>query len=301
MTCLRVRQGKLAHYRQSEKLGYFRFRPEVAVLSGPPESNRLAGSCSRLTKWKAAWGIRFSSASVNLMTYSYDQLLLPISAKAQLDALPQLLQQTLETSLSGLILHGSASSAGFEVERSDLDVLAIIDGQLTDQHRRTIGNGILEISSEPHPLEFSIVTEQDLQHWTHPCSHQFHYGEEQREAFSEGRFSPEAWVDEDLAAHVTMARARGVDLLGSYPVDRFPAVPKTDYLSAILSDFDWAKTQKEDLGQYLIANACRTMAYLDNGALLSKSEGVEWCRENDVEMSSVVEVVTTRLCLELGL
>lgn len=52
------------------------------------------------------------------------------SATTQLEALAQLLQQTFENSLLGLILHGSAASAGFEVERSDIDVLAIINGEL---------------------------------------------------------------------------------------------------------------------------------------------------------------------------
>lgn len=98
-----------------------------------------------------------------------------------------------------------------------------------------------------------------------------------------------------------MARARGLDLLGTYPAERLPIVPRDDYLSAILSDFNWAQTQREDPSQYTIANACRSMAYLDNGALLSKSEGVEWCRKINIETSTVVDKVSIKLCFELGL
>ena len=43
------------------------------------------------------------------------------------------------------------------------------------------------------------------------------------------------------------------------------------------------------------------MAYLHSGAILSKSEGVEWCRDNEINTSRVVEDVTTKLRLELGL
>lgn len=118
------------------------------------------------------------------MTYLHDQNLMPETATTQLEALSQLLQKTLDKTLLGLILHGSAASAGFEVERSDLDVLAIIDGQLTPLQRETIGKAVLSISNEPHPLEFSVVSEQDLDKWTHPCKHQFHYGEDQRERFT---------------------------------------------------------------------------------------------------------------------
>ncbi len=235
------------------------------------------------------------------MTSLRGQNLVPETATAQLEALVQLLQQTLETSLLGLILHGSAASAGFEVERSDLDVLAIIDGQLTQIQRESIGKGVLLISNEPHPLEFSVVAKRDLDNWSHPCIHQFHYGEDKRERFSEGSFKPKVSRDDDLAMHFTVARARGVDLLGTYPVERLPVVPREDYLSAILSDFEWAPRQEEDLGQYVLANACRTMAYLHSGAILSKSEGVEWCRDNEIDTSRVVGDVTTKLRLELGL
>lgn len=235
------------------------------------------------------------------MTYLHDPKLIPESAITQLEALAEQLQLTLEESLLGLILHGSAASSGFEIERSDLDVLAIVDGQLTPLQREKIGKAILLISNEPHPLEFSVVAKQDLDKWVHPCKHQFHYGEDKREQFSTGRYKPEASADEDLAAHFTIARARGVDLLGSYPLERLPIVPRGDYLSAILSDFEWAQKQNEDLTVYTLANACRTMAYLESGALLSKSEGLEWCGKNKIEISTVIDEVRKKLRLELGL
>ncbi|NKB31471.1 MAG: DUF4111 domain-containing protein [Pseudomonadales bacterium] len=235
------------------------------------------------------------------MTYLHSQNLVPETAIAQLEALTQLLQQTLHKSLLGLILHGSAASAGFEVERSDLDVLAIIDSELTHMQHQTVGEGMLWISNEPHPLEFSIIVKEDLDNWSHPCKHVFHYGEDKREAFSVGRFKPDVLADEDLAGHITMARARGIDLLGNYPPERLPFIPREDYLSAILSDIQWAQNQQEDLDYYSVANACRTMAYLDSGAILSKSEGIEWCRDNNIDTSKIVEEVTTKLRLELGL
>ena len=57
--------------------------------------------------------------------------LIPESAVVQLRALAQLLERNLEGLLRGVILHGSAATAGFELHRSDLDVLAIVAAQLT--------------------------------------------------------------------------------------------------------------------------------------------------------------------------
>lgn len=235
------------------------------------------------------------------MTCILDQKLLPETAVAQLEALAQLLQKTLEKSLLGFILHGSAASSGFEIERSDLDLLAIVDGQLTPLQQETIGKGLLLVSNKPHPIEFSVIGKQELDNWSHPCTHQFHYGEDKRIQISEGSFSPGEPKDEDLAMHVAMARTRGTDLLGTYPLEKLPVIPRVDYLSAILSDFEWAESQEKDLGQYLVANACRTLAYLHSGVMLSKSEGIKWCLDKGIDTSNVVEEISYKLRFELGL
>lgn len=238
--------------------------------------------------------------SMRPMTDTPDQTGLPDSATAQLEALTQLLQQTLDETLLGLILHGSAATAGFDAERSDLDLLAIVQSPLTPTQYEALGKGIVQISNAPHPIEFSIVAKENLDSWSHPCRHLFHYGEDRREQFAGGVFEPTEPSDEDLAMHITLARARGIDLLGSYPVERLPEIPVRDYLRAILGDFEWARSQETDLGQYALANACRTMAYLDSGAILSKSEGIQWCRQNMASTADIVEKVISNLRRELG-
>ena len=229
-----------------------------------------------------------------------DQANLPETTAAQLQALIDMLRESLDGSLLGILLHGSATTSGFDVERSDLDVLTIIDDQLTPQQCEAIGKGLLMVSNAPHPIEISVVAQQDLDDWSHPCKHQLHYGEDLRYQFTRNCFMPEMEEDEDLAMHVTLARARGIDLLGGYPVERLPLVPRQDYLSAIVRDFHWAAKQDEDLGQYALANACRTLAYLRSDSLLSKSEGLEWCQANAIDTSNIVEDVTAQVRSELS-
>lgn len=95
-----------------------------------------------------------------------DQNLVPISATAQLDALAQLLRQTLDKSFLGLILHGSAALSGFEPGRSDLDVLAIIDGQLTAIQRQGIGKGILQL-----PINLTRLNSASLRSKAYKAGH----------------------------------------------------------------------------------------------------------------------------------
>ena len=223
----------------------------------------------------------------------------PQSATPQLDRLCLLLQETVP-SLAGLILHGSAATSGFEANRSDLDLLAITDSPLTTTQLQILGAGILDISIDPHPLEFSVITNHDLANWSHPFPHQFHFSEDHREDFEAGEFAPQSSTDEDLAMHLTVAKARGLDLLGAFPVETLPDVPRRDFLAAIMSDFEWASQRDEVLDRYLFSNACRTLAYLKEGLVLSKTEGVEWCRDHGTDTTNIITDVEHAIQRELN-
>ena len=229
-----------------------------------------------------------------------DRIPLPATAITQLEAVVALLQRQLGQALAGVILHGSAATSGFDPARSDLDILAIVAQALTPDEQRVLGVGLLAISGDPHPLELSIVTEHDLAHWSHPCAYAFHFSESLCSAFAAGCFSPQAAHDEDLAAHFTVAKARGIDLLGTYPRVRLPDIPRRDYLAALLGDFEWAARQPDNLHDYTLANACRTQAYLQTGQVLSKSEGLDWFRKQDTDMAAVVADVIEALRREIA-
>ncbi|XOV88807.1 MAG: aminoglycoside adenylyltransferase domain-containing protein [Pseudomonadota bacterium] len=219
---------------------------------------------------------------------------IPATAVDQLRRLCTLLSNSL-VSLRGVILHGSAASSGFEPTRSDLDVIAIVDNSLDNQQLLQVGTGILQISGAPHPLEFSIVSLDALTNWRHPCPHLMHFGEEMRSRFEKRLFKPESHTDEDLAMHMVVARSRGIDLLGNFPVSQLPEVPRSDFLAAVLSDFEWAQNQDKDLSDYILSNACRTLAFLRDGLVLSKSEGRQWCKERGIEEAKLVAEVTREL------
>jgi streptomycin 3"-adenylyltransferase len=219
---------------------------------------------------------------------------IPPSAVDQLQRLCDLLRQSLPT-LAGVILHGSAASAGFEPDRSDLDVLAIVNADPDRFELARVGKGILMISGDPHPLEFSIVSRHALMNWQHPCPHLFHFGEGHQERFESARFLPESPTDDDLAMHLVVARARGIDLTGTFSVSELPEIPRSDFLAAVLSDFEWAQDRDEDLSDYVLSNACRTLAYLEDEVILSKSEGRQWCADRGIDASTVVENVTREL------
>ncbi len=83
--------------------------------------------------------------------------------------------------------------------------------------------------------------------------------------------------------------------MGTFPVRELPEIPRYDYLAAILSDFEWARDRDEDLSDYVFSNACRTLAYLKEDVILSKSEGRQWCADRGIDATTVVENVTREL------
>jgi len=139
------------------------------------------------------------------------------------------------------------------------------------------------MSGDAHPVEVRVVTTADLQPWRHPCPFVFHFSEAHRDRFAQGDKPPTVGSDEDLAANVSVAKARGVALLGRLGVAALPPVPRRDHLRAVLSDFVWA--EREGLGAYALANACRTLAYLRSGEILSTCEGLAWCKRHDIAAS----------------
>lgn len=224
---------------------------------------------------------------------------IPSSAVDQLRRLCRLLTESLP-SLQGVILHGSAATSGFEPDRSDLDVFAIVEVDPDFRQVARVGSGILAISNTPHPLEFSLIARRDLVNWHAPCRHLMHFGEENRGRYQRGACVPLSPTDDDLTMHMVVARSRGIDLLGEFPVTRLPRVSRTEFLAAVLSDFEWALNRDEDLSRYILSNACRTLAFLRDGVVLSKSEGRQWCDERGIDLANIVAEVMDALRGEIA-
>lgn len=209
----------------------------------------------------------------------------PPEVLAQLDALTLELRSILGDDLVGLYVHGSLVLGCFSAERSDVDVIAVSRRATIDDERHRLGELMLRSSADkgrprrpPYPLEFSLLTEQQLHPWRYPTPFDFHYGESERERFTAGEFTPLWPEDYDLAAHITVLRKAGIPLFGPPVQAVFPAVPEDDYVDSLLRDFDWSRERR--LGLYGVLNASRIWATLAEGRLHSKLSGSLWAEEH---------------------
>ena len=94
--------------------------------------------------------------------------------------------------------------------------------------------------------------------------------------------------DPDLAAHLSVCRARGRALIGPGPCELLPPVPYADYFDSIAQDFDWLRSD-EVPAVYAVLNACRILRLAREEGVCSKREGGLWALEQpDVPMKPLI-------------
>jgi streptomycin 3"-adenylyltransferase len=205
------------------------------------------------------------------------------TARAQLRDIQATLQENLGDELVGLYLHGSGAMGCFNPRRSDLDLLAVTHAGMIVETKRDLIARLLELSGRPHPVEISFLTLDQLHPWRYPTPYDLHYSEHWRAAM-QAALAEGGWVgwndqvrhDDDLAAHITVCRGRGMALQGPPPAEFFPEVPAGDYRASIMNDLGWARARSGTYPVYTALNACRVLAYALTGRVLSKAEGGEW-------------------------
>lgn len=188
----------------------------------------------------------------------------------------------------GVYLHGSLAMGSFYPPKSDIDILAIVRGPLNPDRRNQLQSGLADLS-ERRPIfgdiEFSAVMQLAALAPKHPLPFEAHYSSTHKAKIKAGTYRPSPDArDPDLAAHITVARARGIALFGPPPQEAFVEIPWADYLAAIIDDLDWILRPGNLSASpyYGILNCCRVLAALrlGPGTIMSKEEGAEWALAN---------------------
>ena len=221
----------------------------------------------------------------------------PEPVREQIDNLLTTFQQLLSNNLTGIYLHGSLAMGCFNPQRSDIDLLVVTQHGMSVETKRDVVRCLLAYSLSPAPVEISFLVEQDIQPFEHPLLFDLHYSESWREQYTrvlaDGAWrsrNDEKKRDPDLAAHITVTRARGICLVGKPILDVLPAVPPANYIASIVGDFRDALAEREDMPVYFTLNACRVLAYLREGHIYSKDEGGTWAlRTLPTELRGVVQ------------
>ncbi len=140
-----------------------------------------------------------------------------------------------------IYLHGSLAMGSYFRPKSDVDLLVVVNDALSDVERRELARGLLE-SFDRRPtiggVEVSAVLRGQVERFQHPSPYEFHFSEKWADDVRAGGSGP-VGTDGDLAAHLTIARLRGLALRGEKPAEVIGQVPREAFLESVRDDFRW--------------------------------------------------------------
>ena len=194
-----------------------------------------------------------------------------------MDAIPE--------KLAAVYLHGSLAMGSFYPPKSDIDLLVISKSSLTRSEQEQIHKRLVNLNSKRKitgSLEMSVVLADRATAPTHPMPYELHYEDELSESITNGEFNYDRAKghDRDLAAHLTVARNRGISLYGPEPGKLLGSIPWSDFLDAVLDDRNWILDEENILISpfYGVLNCCRVIELLEKGegTVSSKEEAALW-------------------------
>ena len=187
--------------------------------------------------------------------------------------------------LTGIYLHGSLAMGCFNPDKSDIDLIIVIEQNISDEQKMKFMEQVVALNQQAPAkgLEMSIVLRKYCSPFVYPTPFELHFSSAHLQWFSD---APQNYVqnmkgdDKDLAAHFTIIRHYGVTLYGEKIDNVFAEVPRKDYADSIWEDVCDAKEEILEEPIYITLNLCRVLAFCRDGLCLSKQEGAKWAMEH---------------------
>lgn len=201
--------------------------------------------------------------------------------------------------LIGIYLHGSAVMGCFNSKKSDIDLLVVVNDDISDEIKRQYMDMVVELNREAPEkgIELSIVKEAVCKPFVYPTPFELHFSIAHLNWYQS---NPADYVermkgtDKDLAAHFTVIYHRGKTLYGKEIKSVFSKVSSRDYMDSIWSDIEDAKEEIVTNTMYITLNLCRVLAYKRESLILSKQEGGEWAM-NALPVSEYQKIISDAL------
>ncbi|ROR29226.1 streptomycin 3'-adenylyltransferase [Mobilisporobacter senegalensis] len=183
--------------------------------------------------------------------------------------------------LTGIYLHGSMAMNCFNPEKSDIDLLIVIENDITHVQKMEFMKQTVKLNEQApgKGLEISIVKREYCKPFVYPTPFELHFSPIHLEWF---RDNPENYVenmkgeDKDLAAHFTIINRYGIMLYGEQIENIFGEVSKKDYVESVWFDVEDAREDIANEPMNMTLNLCRVLALLKEDLCLSKQKGGEW-------------------------
>lgn len=194
-------------------------------------------------------------------------------------------KEIIGTELTGIYLHGSFTMGCFNPNKSDIDLIVIIEKNISNIQKMELMKQIILLNQQAPAkgLEISLVKKEYCNPFTYPTPFELHFSPMHLQWFHD---NPQDYVEKmkgediDLAAHFTIIHKYGIALCGEKIEDVFADVPQQNYIHSICCDIKNAQDDILKQPIYITLNLCRVLAFLIDGLYLSKKDGGKWAMEH---------------------
>jgi len=182
----------------------------------------------------------------------------------------------LGEAIAGVILHGSMATSDYVPGQSDIDLLIVVNDQLTDGQIASLRDAIEAVmAGAPAPMDLRVVTRHVA---LAPTKAPFMDAYFRIKAGHPALLTETRHAEPDLAVELSVSRANGQALLGPAPAELIAEVPKRLILE--VDDQQLARWQEvgSDLEHAVIEvlTACRIWQFTEEGRHTSKTEAGRW-------------------------
>ena len=198
-----------------------------------------------------------------------------------LDEFVDFTRQIIGGKLTGIYLHGSLAMGCFHPDKSDIDLIVIVEEDISDKQKLQFMEQVVRLNEQApvKGLELSIVKREYSNPFVYPTPFELHFSSAHLQWFCE---NPQDYIagmkgtDIDLAAHFSIINHYGIVLYGEAVDKVFAKVPRQNYIDSICADVENAGEDIIGNPVYIILNLCRVLAFLTEGIYLSKEAGGKW-------------------------
>ncbi len=194
-------------------------------------------------------------------------------------------QEILKENLTGIYLHGSLAANCFHWEKSDIDLLVVVNEEPSVEKKIALVETLyaLEKDAPPAGFEMSVVLAADCKAPQPPMPYVLHYSKmwtAEYEKDPRGYCERMHGTDPDLTTHILSLHAYGETVLGQGVNRVFGSIKKEDAMEAIRADLSDAAESLDKNPVYVVLTLCRALAYFREGLVLTKKSGGEWAIKN---------------------
>ena len=192
----------------------------------------------------------------------------------------KLIKEVFEDRLVGIYLYGSFVLGGLKAE-SDLDLLVIINSDLTIEDRKNLTYGLMKTSGEignkeeTRPLEVTVFNENSINPFSYPPKYEYMYGEWDRKDYGKEKF-PATTYDPDATILLAQARENSIVLFGEDVKEIIPQIGIDYIMKALKADVPILLEGVREEGKNTLLTLARIWYTASTKEITSKDNAANW-------------------------